>query len=207
MWYHKFEQMLEGAHKMEKLSRMQQRVYDYIAESIAAHGYAPSVREICAAVGLQSTATVHYHLNALRQDGLIEMDGMKKRTITLADSHRADRIPVVGVVTAGLPILAVENIEGYLPWDGEAGCFALRVRGDSMIGAGILDGDRVVVRAQPTADNGEIVVALLGDSATVKRFRKDGKQIWLLPENPAYDPIDGNQAQIIGKVKAVIRTY
>ena len=125
----------------------------------------------------------------------------------LADSHRADRIPVVGVVTAGLPILAVENIEGYLPWDGEAGCFALRVRGDSMIGAGILDGDRVVVRAQPTADNGEIVVALLGDSATVKRFRKDGKQIWLLPENPAYDPIDGNQAQIIGKVKAVIRTY
>ena len=124
-----------------------------------------------------------------------------------ADSRRADRIPVVGVVTAGLPILAVENIEGYLPWDGEAGCFALRVRGDSMIGAGILDGDRVVVRAQPTADNGEIVVALLGDSATVKRFRKDGKQIWLLPENPAYDPIDGNQAQIIGKVKAVIRTY
>ena len=111
------------------------------------------------------------------------------------------------MVTAGLPILAVENIEGYLPWDGEAGCFALRVRGDSMIGAGILDGDRVVVRAQPTADNGEIVVALLGDSATVQRFRKDGKQIWLLPENPAYDPIDGNQAQIIGKVKAVIRTY
>ena len=135
------------------------------------------------------------------------MDGMKKRTITLADSHRADRIPVVGVVTAGVPILAVENIEGYLPWDGEAGCFALRVRGDSMIGAGILDGDRVVVRSQPTADNGEIVVALLGDSATVKRFRKDGNQIWLLPENPAYQPIDGNHAQIIGKVKAVIRTY
>ena len=135
------------------------------------------------------------------------MDERKKRTITLPAAVHGRAIPVVGVVTAGLPILAVENIEGYLPWDGEAGCFALRVRGDSMIGAGILDGDRVVVRTQPTADNGEIVVALLGDSATVKRFRKDGKQIWLLPENPAYDPIDGNQAQIIGKVKAVIRTY
>ena len=205
---------------MGRTSSKRDEILHFLTKFTAENGYAPSVREICAAVGLQSTATahyylhallspstVHYHLNALRQDGLIEMDGMKKRTITLADSHRADRIPVVGVVTAGLPILAVENIEGYLPWDGEAGCFALRVRGDSMIGAGILDGDRVVVRAQPTADNGEIVVALLGDSATVKRFRKDGKQIWLLPENPAYDPIDGNQAQIIGKVKAVIRTY
>ena len=191
---------------MGRTSSKRDEILHFLTKFTAENGYAPSVREICAAVGLQSTATVHYHLNALRQDGLIEMDGMKKRTITLADSHRADRIPV-GVVTAGLPILAVENIEGYLPWDGEAGCFALRVRGDSMIGAGILDGDRVVVRAQPTADNGEIVVALLGDSATVKRFRKDGKQIWLLPENPAYDPIDGNQAQIIGKVKAVIRTY
>ena len=181
---------------MGRTSSKRDEILHFLTKFTAENGYAPSVREICAAVGLQSTATVHYHLNALRQDGLIEMDGMKKRTITLADSHRADRIPVVGVVTAGLPILAVENIEGYLPWDGEAGCFALRVRGDSMIGAGI-----------PTADNGEIVVALLGDSATVKRFRKDGKQIWLLPENPAYDPIDGNQAQIIGKVKAVIRTY
>lgn len=192
---------------MGRTSSKRDEILCFLTKFTAENGYAPSVREICAAVGLQSTATVHYHLNALRQDGLIEMDGMKKRTITLADSHRADRIPVVGVVTAGIPILAVENIEGYLPWDGEAGCFALRVRGDSMIGAGILDGDRVVVRAQPTADNGEIVVALLGDSATVKRFRKDGKQIWLLPENPAYEPIDGNQAQIIGKVKAVIRTY
>ena len=167
---------------MGRTSSKRDEILHFLTKFTAENGYAPSVREICAAVGLQSTATVHYHLNALRQDGLIEMDGMKKRTITLADSHRADRIPVVG-------------------------CFALRVRGDSMIGAGILDGDRVVVRAQPTADNGEIVVALLGDSATVKRFRKDGKQIWLLPENPAYDPIDGNQAQIIGKVKAVIRTY
>ena len=192
---------------MGRTSSKREEILCFLTKFAAENGYAPSVREICAAVGLQSTATVHYHLNALRQDGLIEMDGMKKRTITLADSHRADRIPVVGVVTAGVPILAVENIEGYLPWDGEAGCFALRVRGDSMIGAGILDGDRVVVRSQPTADNGEIVVALLGDSATVKRFRKVGATVWLMPENPAYDPIDGTEAQILGKVKAVIRTY
>jgi len=114
---------------------------------------------------------------------------------------------VVGVVTAGVPILAVENIEGYLPWDGEPGCFALRVRGDSMVGAGILDGDRVVVRPQQTADNGEIVVALLDDSATVKRLQKSGNTVWLMPENPAYRPIDGTDAQLLGKVKAVIRTY
>lgn len=118
---------------MGRTSSKRDEILRFLTKFTAENGYAPSVREICAAVGLQSTATVHYHLNALRQDGLIEMDGMKKRTITLADSHRADRIPVVGVVTAGLPILAVENIEGYLPWDGEAGCFALRVRGDSMI--------------------------------------------------------------------------
>jgi len=113
---------------MGRTSSKRDEILHFLTKFTAENGYAPSVREICAAVGLQSTATVHYHLNALRQDGLIEMDGMKKRTITLADSHRADRIPVVGVVTAGLPILAVENIEGYLPWDGEAGCFALRVR-------------------------------------------------------------------------------
>ena len=116
-------------------------------------------------------------------------------------------VPLIGVVTAGQPILAVENIEGYVPWEAEAGCFALRVRGDSMIEAGIFDGDKVVVRPQQTAENGEIVVALLGDSATVKRLRRRGGEVWLMPENPAYDPIDGREAQILGKVKAVIREY
>ena len=139
-----------------------------------------SVREICAAVGLQSTATVHYHLNALRESGLIQMDEMKKRTITLPDAHRPDRIPVIGVVTAGIPILAVENIEGYIPWDG-SGCFALRVRGDSMIGAGILDGDKVVVRPAER-EKRVIVVALPEDSATVKRPKKKGAEVWLMPE-------------------------
>ncbi len=192
---------------MARTSKKREEILQFLTQFVGENGYAPSVREICTAVGLQSTATVHYHLSALRDAGLIEMDDMKKRAISLPESRRADRIPVVGVVTAGVPILAVENIEGYLPWDGERGCYALRVRGDSMINAGILDGDKVVVRPQQTADNGEIVVALLDDSATVKRFHKDGSTVWLMPENPAYDPIDGTQAQILGKVKAVIRTY
>ena len=165
------------------------------------------VREICAGVGLASTATVHYHLNALRDQGLIQMDDMKKRTISLPESHRSDRIPILGVVTAGQPILAVENIEGYLPWDGESDCFALRVRSDSMINAGILSGDKVIIRPQKTAENGQIVVALLDDSATVKRFRREKGQIWLLPENPAYDPIDGTDCTILGLVRAVVREY
>ena len=192
---------------MARTSNKREQILNFLTQFMNEHGYAPTVREICNAVGLQSTATVHYHLNALRQDGLIEMDGMKKRTITLADSHRADRIPVVGVVTAGVPILAVENIEGYIPWDGESGCFVLRVRGDSMIGAGILDGDKVVVRPQPDAENGQIVVALLDDSATVKRLKKTGRDVWLMPENPSYEPIPGNEAKILGRVKALIREY
>ena len=192
---------------MARTSNKREQILNFLTQFMNEHGYAPTVREICNAVGLQSTATVHYHLNALRDAGLIEMDEMKKRAISLPDAQRADRSPVVGVVTAGVPILATENIEGYIPWDGESGCFVLRVRGDSMIGAGILDGDKVVVRPQQTATNGEIVVALLEDSATVKRFQKTGKQVWLMPENPAYQPIDGNEAQILGKVKAVIRTY
>ena len=192
---------------MARTSKKREEILQFLTQFVCENGYAPSVREICTAVGLQSTATVHYHLNALRDAGLIEMDDMKKRAISLPECRRADRIPVIGVVTAGVPILAVENIEGYIPWDGERGCYALRVRGDSMINAGILDGDKVVVRPQQTADNGEIVVALLDDSATVKRFRKVGATVWLMPENPAYDPIDGTEAQILGKVKAVIRTY
>ena len=192
---------------MARTSNKRAQILEFLTQFVNEHGYAPTVREICAAVGLQSTATVHYHLNALREDGLISMDEMKKRAISLPDSHRADRIPIVGVVTAGVPILATENIEGYLPWDGEPGCFVLRVRGDSMIGAGILDGDKVVVRPQPDAENGQIVVALLDDSATVKRLKKTGRDVWLMPENPAYEPIWGNHASILGRVKGLIREY
>ena len=192
---------------MARTSNKREQILNFLTQFMNEHGYAPTVREICNAVGLQSTATVHYHLNALRDAGLIEMDEMKKRAISLPDAQRADRIPVVGVVTAGVPILATENIEGYIPWDGESGCFVLRVRGDSMIGAGILDGDKVVVRPQPDAENGQIVVALLDDSSTVKRLKKTGRDVWLMPENPSYEPIPGNEAKILGRVKALIREY
>ena len=192
---------------MARTSNKREQILNFLTQFMNEHGYAPTVREICNAVGLQSTATVHYHLNALRDAGLIEMDEMKKRAISLPDAQRADRIPVVGVVTAGVPILATENIEGYIPWDGESGCFVLRVRGDSMIGAGILDGDKVVVRPQPDAENGQIVVALLDDSATVKRLKKTGRDVWLMPENPEYEPIDGDGCTILGKVVAVVRRY
>ena len=192
---------------MGRTSNKREEILRFLTQFVAENGYAPSVREICAAVGLQSTATVHYHLGALREAGLIEMDDMKKRAITLPDAHRADRIPVVGVVTAGVPILAVENIEGYIPWEGEAGCFALRVRGDSMIGAGILDGDKVVVRPQQTATNGEIVVALVDDEATVKRFYKENGGYRLQPENDAMEPIYTDHVVVLGRVAALYREF
>ena len=192
---------------MARTTDKREKILEFVTSFIAENHYAPSVREICGAVGLQSTATVHYHLNALREEALIQMDSMRKRTITLPESQRADRIPVVGVVTAGVPILAVENIESYIPWEGEPGCFALRVRGESMLGVGILPDDLVVVRRQQTANNGEIVVALIGDEATVKTFKKQNGEIWLLPANPDYQPIDGRECEVLGKVVAVVRQY
>lgn len=192
---------------MPRTTDKQEKILEFLNSYLEDKGYPPSVREICAAVGLKSTATVSYHLNELKRQGRIQGDSSKRRAISLPESQRVGRIPLVGVVTAGLPILAVENQEGTIPWDGDQSCFALRVRGDSMIGAGILDGDKVVVRPQPEADNGEIVVALLGDEATVKRFHRGQDGIWLLPENPNYEPINGQEVQILGKVKAVIREY
>ena len=192
---------------MGRTSDKQEKILQFLDTYLAQNGYAPSVREICAAVGLKSTATVSYHLGELKRRGLIDSDSSKRRAITLPDSRKAGYIPLVGVVTAGMPILAVENIEGAIAWDGDKDCFALRVKGDSMIGAGILDGDVVVVRPQPDAVNGEIVIALLEDEATCKRFHRGADGVWLLPENPAYEPIDGTNAGILGKVKAVIREY
>jgi len=197
---------------MPRTSTKQSEILAFLSRFMADNGYPPSVREIAAGVGLRSTASVHYHLEALRRAGLIDMDGSKNRTICLPSGGRpsaapAGRIPVLGVVTAGLPILATENIEGYLPWDGGEDCFALRVRGESMIGAGILDGDVVVVRPQASADTGDIVVALLGDEATVKRLKRGRGEVWLMPENPAFSPIDGRGAVILGRVKAVVRKY
>ena len=196
---------------MAELSQMQQRIYDYIASCIREQGYPLSVREIGWAVGLKSPSTVHFHLKHLEEAGVIEKGAGKGRAIALTEPEPLkNQVPIVGNVAAGSPILAQECIEDYLTFDTqglEGEHFALRVRGESMLNAGILPGDLVVVHRQQDAHNGEIVVALFEDEATVKTlWRKDGHTL-LLPENPAYQPIDGDQAEIIGKVVAVVRRY
>lgn len=198
---------------MTELTKMQKRIYDYIADCVQRQGYPPSVREIANAVGLKSPSTVHFHLKHLEEAGVIEKGAGKGRAITIirpTDSKPRNRVPVVGSVAAGTPILAEECIEEYLTFDTEGQedeYFALRVRGESMRNAGILPGDLVVVHKQPSANNGEIVVALFEDEATVKRLSKRGSKVWLMPENDDYQPIDGTHAQIIGRVRAVVRRY
>ena len=192
---------------MPRTSNKAEQILDYVNQFIQEYGYAPSVREIGAAVGLRSTASVSYHLQQLQDKGLLQGSGSKGKKRAIVTSTRPGQIPVVGVVTAGLPILAVENQEGTMAWEGDPGCFALRVRGESMINAGILDGDKVVVRPQQAADDGQIVVARIGDEATVKRLSRKNGQIWLMPENENYTPINGSDAEIIGIVKAVYREY
>ena len=192
---------------MARTSNKAPLILEFVNQFIQENGYAPSVREIGAAVGLSSTASVSYHLQQLQAKGLLRSPGGKGSKRSVVTAQRPGQIPVVGVVTAGMPILAVENQEGTMAWDGEAGCFALRVRGDSMINAGILSGDKVVVRPQPSADDGQIVVARIGDEATVKRLRRRNGRIWLMPENENYPPIDGTEAEVIGVVKAVVREY
>ena len=191
---------------MPRTSNKAQLIIDYVNQFIQENGYSPSVREIGAAVGLRSTASVSYHLQALQEKGLLQAPSEKGRKRAIVTGARPGQIPIVGEVTAGIPILAVENQEGTLAWS-DPGCFALRVRGDSMVGAGILSGDLVVVRPQQTANDGQIVVARIGDEATVKRLRRRSGQVWLLPENDNYDPIDGSEAELIGLVKAVVREY
>ena len=205
---------------MGTITPKQQQIYDFIQSFTAEHGYPPSVREIGAAMGLKSPSTVHFHLKGLEEAGMIVKAEGKTRAITLPaapnravaeeSNARADRIPVVGSVAAGSPILAEECIEDYLTFDtqGLSGeHFALKVRGESMVGAGILPNDLVVVHRQQEAHSGEIVVALFEDEATVKTLRRRDGHVWLMPENPAYDPIDGTHAQIVGKVVAVVRRY
>ena len=196
---------------MAELSHMQQKIYDYIAACIREQGYPPSVREIGEAVGLKSPSTVHFHLKHLEEAGVIEKGAGKGRAIALTTPEvPEDRVPIVGNVAAGSPILAEECIEDYLTFDtgGRSGeYFALRVRGESMLNAGILPGDLVIVHRQATCNNGEIVVAMIEDEATVKRFSRQNGHTWRLPENEAYSPIDGTYAQILGKVAAVVRRY
>ena len=192
---------------MPRTSDKAERILEYVNQFVQENGYAPSVREIGAAVGLRSTASVSYHIQALQEKGMLITPDGKGRKRSIVTNVRPGQIPVIGVVTAGVPILAFEHQEGTMAWEGDPSCFALRVRGDSMINAGILSGDKVVVRPQQTADDGQIVVALIGDEATVKRLSRKKGQIWLLPENENYEPIDGTHAQIIGLVKAVVREY
>ena len=200
---------------MGKLTPKQQQIYDYILAFSDGHGYPPSVREIAEAVQLKSPATVHFHLKGLREAGYITQAEGKTRAITVVggDAGRKNQVPLLGYVAAGSPILAQENIEEYLTFDtnGLSGeHFALKVRGESMLEAGILPGDVVVVHQQPLARNGDIVVALFEDEATVKTFRRESDgHIWLYPENSGaeYQPIDGEGCSILGRVVAVIRRY
>lgn len=208
----------------DKVTKRQQAVFDCIEECIREKGYGPTVREICSHLGLSSPSTVHVHLKALEDKGLIKRDPMKSRSITLAHPKdeslevsnviapsfgRAVEVPLVGNVAAGSPILAEENITDTmtLPTDivGDAPSFMLSVRGDSMIEAGINDGDYVVVKEQPVANNGDIVVALIDDGATVKRFYREKDHIRLQPENSSMDPIITRDCSIAGKVVAVFR--
>ena len=197
---------------MERLTKKQRQIYDYILAFIEDNGYSPSVREIGDHLNLKSPSTVHFHLKGLRAAGMITQVEGKTRSITASHARASARgkIPVVGSVAAGAPILAEECVEEYIsfqignPLDE---VFALRVRGESMLGAGILPGDLVVVRPGQEARNGEIVVALFEDEATVKTYRRIDGKLWLMPENEEYEPIPGNDAQIIGKVIAVIRRY
>ncbi len=201
----------------QDLSDRQARILEYIREVTRARNYPPSVREIGEAVGLSSSSTVHNHLNQLERRGLIKRDPSKSRTVQLVESaqvdderRRAVPIPVVGSVAAGVPILAEQNIEDHLmlsPALAEDGWFALRVRGDSMVNAGILDGDLVLVKPQQDAPDGTIVVALVEDEATVKRLDRSAGHVRLVAENPAYEPIEPEEVSMVGEVRGLIRSY
>lgn len=197
---------------MKKLSEKQKRILEYIAEATAAQGYPPSVREIGKHVGLSSSSSVHAQLIKLREKGYLEKDDHKTRALVVKGAAASvPQVPILGQVTAGMPILAVEDIEGYLPYEQASGYgeyFALRIKGDSMIGAGILNGDYIIVRKQNTATPGQIVVAMIEDEATCKTLKiEDDGHVWLMPENPDYSPIDGEGAVILGAVTALHRDY
>lgn len=197
----------------KRMSSRQEQILDFITTEVRHKGYPPSVREIGSAVGLLSSSTVHAHLRKLEDLGHIRRDPTKPRAIELLSADDGSmpevvHVPVVGQVTAGEPILAVENIEEYFPLPkeyGEKDVFILRIKGDSMIEAGIHDRDYVVIQKQPTAKNGEIIVGLIDDEATVKRFFHEGDRIRLQPENPSMAPIYVNEVSILGKVVGLYR--
>ncbi|MDD6363624.1 MAG: transcriptional repressor LexA [Lachnospiraceae bacterium] len=202
---------------MEKgrITKKQQQILDYIKEQILEKGYPPAVREICEAVGLRSTSSVHSHLETLEKNGFIRRDPTKPRAIEICDDNfhmirtETSSLPVVGQVAAGTPILAQQNIESYFPVPAEyvpsGESFVLKVHGTSMINAGIMDGDYIFVNSCRTAENGQIVVALIDDSATVKRFYKEKGHIRLQPENDEMEPIIVDDCVILGRVFGVFR--
>ena len=200
-----------------KITEKQSQILEYIKSEILNKGYPPSVRDICQAVNLKSTSSVHSHLETLEKNGYIRRDPTKPRTIEIIDDNfnlvrrEVVNVPMVGTVAAGQPILAIENIDNYFPIPSEympnEETFMLKVKGESMINAGILDGDNILVKRQKTARNGDMVVALVDDSATVKTFYKENGHIRLQPENDYMDPIILPDVEIIGKVFGVFRFF
>ena len=191
------------------------RIYDFVVDYIRDNGYPPAVRDICAGIGIRSTSTIHSHLQRLQQQGKIVYSAGKRRAITIPEleSERVINLPLVGEVTAGMPIFAHENIERFFPFPADflpndSDVFVLKVKGDSMIGAAILDGDYVLVRKQSNARTGDIIVAMVGDEATVKKLANIDGKIVLQPQNPAYPliPFDQPDCQILGKVCGLFRT-
>ena len=198
-----------------RITKKQTEILEYIKSQILNKGYPPSVRDICTAVNLKSTSSVHAHLETLEKNGYIRRDPTKPRAIEIIDDNfnltrrEVVNVPLIGQVAAGQPLLAVENITGYFPIPAEfipkEEVFMLNVKGESMVNAGIYDGDQIIVKQQSTASNGEIVVALVDDSATVKRFYKENGHIRLQPENDFMEPIVVDSCEIIGKVIGLIR--
>ncbi len=200
---------------LERITPKQQEILEYIKETILKKGYPPAVREICEAVSLKSTSSVHSHLETLEEKGYIRRDPTKPRTIEIIDDcfqltrREVVNVPLLGTVAAGQPLYAEENIENYYPIPSDllpnAETFMLKVKGNSMINAGILEGDQIIVEHCPTAHNGEIVVALVEDSATVKRFFKEKGHYRLQPENDSMDPIIVDNVEILGRVIGLFR--
>ena len=200
---------------MIKLSEKEQAVFNYLVKTINENGYAPSVRDIAAALGIKSTSSVHAYLHTLEKNGYISQEEGKRRTLRLCAPYArlGNQVPLIGAITAGSPILAVENFEGYvdLPWNSAKysaeDLFALKVKGESMIEAGILDGDIVIVNKNSFAENGTIVVALIGEEATVKTFYKEKGRFRLQPENKTMEPIIVDEVTVLGRVVASFRQY
>ena len=202
---------------MNELTTKEQRVLDFVQQTIENEGYAPSVRDICASLGIKSTSTAHSYLRKLNEKGYIRKNDGKSRAVALEHTRFSGgenmiRVPLLGKVTAGLPITAIQNYDGYVDYPASmsvtnANLFALRVMGESMKDAGILDGDIVVVESRQYAEDGEIVVAMIDDEATVKRFFREKGRIRLQPENPAMSPIYARDVTVLGKVIANFRIY